>query len=261
KVAAGAAASRGTDKGALKRGRPPKVISIKQNQQQEQGQVKRPKTSSETHGKAKQTNASTAGAVERSAMLPSLSSSAAALSRAQGPGAHPGRTGATRNTFSNINWDSLMAGQFRQLSSDDRFELWRQMLENRPSPTSSPSSHSNASASVEAAHSSSGAASDPRELREWLDRILWMSDPQNWSQHQAAGDRNAAAPADSRESEGSAAAHETGTVHAVLEEEADSGAVEEKRGDDGGLSNRSQERNGERAETFPQKQRDSGDEQ
>jgi len=114
----------------------------------------------------------------------------------------------------NIDWDALLDGGLRRLSPNERADLWRYMLESRPSPASSPPGEA-------------GGAGDPRALSEWLDRILWISDPENWSSQPVPA---VAAPGGSLEIE--EVAPSEGEVHEVLEEDIEPDAVEEKTGDE-----------------------------
>jgi hypothetical protein len=67
-----------------------------------------------------------------------------------------------------IDWDDLLNGGLRRMSHAERLDLWRYMLQNRPSPEAS---------SLDGSPSDVG---NPRALSEWLDRILWLSDQSNW---------------------------------------------------------------------------------
>jgi hypothetical protein len=133
-------------------------------------------------------------------------------------------------SLTNVDWDSLIAGQFQKLSSNERLELWRYMLENRPSSASSPSRTSNAATESIAAHSLSGTPSNPSTLREWLDRILWMSDPENWPQDATvasqASQRTIASSAASEGSEQNASGDGASPVYVLKDGE--SGDVEEQ---------------------------------
>lgn len=208
--AAAAAASSGAATTTRKRGRPPKVISIQQKQLQQQ--TKRSKQSKD-----------------------------ATRSRQQDPDVQQGSASSNQDGSSqvrtpsrNIDWDALMAGQFQQMSSSERLDLWRYMLDNRPSPTSSPTGQATTAIS-NASGSLSVLSSGPRALREWLDRILWMSDPENWKQRGSTDARST-----SQEGENSDAAPAKEGIGEVQEEEVREEDVDEKPGDNDSNSNQSE---------------------
>ncbi|KAG7350712.1 hypothetical protein IV203_010072 [Nitzschia inconspicua] len=74
-----------------------------------------------------------------------------------------------------IDWNNLMSGGLRRMSTSERLDLWRYMLESRPSPESSPRQ-----SAEDTDRMSVSAMTDSRALSEWMDRILWLSDPLNW---------------------------------------------------------------------------------
>jgi hypothetical protein len=84
-----------------------------------------------------------------------------------------------------VDWNSLVSAGRGQMSSNKRLELWRFLLENGPSPIDS-SSDSPTKEQFEDAESSPATSAavdgkDSRAFRVWMDRILWISDPENWS--------------------------------------------------------------------------------
>lgn len=145
--------------GSRKRGRPPDVISINPKER-------------------RQEKATEEGKVEESHLtkLPPVTS---------GNENHdedgPTTTDSQKVTPKEVDWNSIMSGGHRRLSSSERLDLWRFMLENRPSPGSSP-----AQISENAYNVATSTAGNPRALSEWMDRILWLSDPEVWSKQETS---------------------------------------------------------------------------
>lgn len=147
--------------GSRKRGRPPDVISINPTER-------------------RQEKATEEGKVEEGHLtkLPPVSS---------GNENHdedgPTTTDTQKLSPKEVDWNSIMSGGHRRLSSSERLDLWRYMLENRPSQDSSPSQISENGDNV-----ATSTAGNPRALSEWMDRILWLSDPEVWSKQETSSD-------------------------------------------------------------------------
>jgi hypothetical protein len=100
-------------------------------------------------------------------------------------GAVPQSGLTTTTTPDIIDWNSLVSAGRGQMSSNKRLELWRFLLERGPSPMDSPSDSPTKEQFEDAESSPATSAAvdgkDSRAFRVWMDRILWISDPENWS--------------------------------------------------------------------------------
>jgi hypothetical protein len=177
-----------------KRGRPPKVISIGRKELHPQHHQDQGASSNPAPKKTKVQEAQPDAAVEEA--VSSLTAEniaehdkpAGSLEFSQASAQHPPRSlppwseasssqGRPSDEKRIVDWDSLMSGGLRRVSSSERLELWRYLLDCRPSPEHSPPQSTVRSGNA----APSSTARDPRALSEWMDRILWLSDPENWS--------------------------------------------------------------------------------